>query len=428
MLLPSGDCSLANIADDEDVCHEMTRNTVALILPQPLDNTAGGVQRSTWQMGHYLSSKDWNVIYISLASCGNRQPLAGHLCFPDHELPPEGNEQRVFLKKVLDEFKPDVVVNQIGVAPEPMKTLWALRGQGARFRIVSCFRNNPAFFRDNHRHVVKNALSRHDWLRVCVDNPLGWSVIVALHRWKNRKLFDQAFSNCDRFMLLSPTFFDELRWYLPDLNESKLLAIPNGFVMPQTNSKEKKLNRLLFVGRLENGQKNVLMLADLWARLQTRLPDWELHIVGDGDDRRALAARIAELGLERVFLHGKQDPTEHYRDARIFLMLSAFEGFGNTLIEAQMHGVVPVAFRSYSAIDWMLNDNEDAVLVAPFDLDCYADEVERLATDDRRLGSMSASARDNAKRFSEEVIGQQWHDLLENLVQERSGHTARVVI
>ncbi len=393
--------------------------TVALVLPQALDSTAGGVQRSTWQLGHYLARRHWEVVFISLTAKGHEMPRVGTLRYPPVDVFGDRSGLRRFLEETLREGQPSVVVNQIGVTPEPMRTLWDLREVVGHYAIVSCFRNNPAFFRDNYRHIVRHALRKMPWAFSLIDRMIGWNLILALHRWKNRRLFRKALARCDRFMMLSPSFISELRWYLPDLDERKLIAIPNGFQIPAATGQGSKRNHLLFVGRLENAQKNVFMIPRLWKVLQTRLPNWELHVVGDGEDRGELERLAEDSSLERIVFHGRRPPAAHYRDAKIFLMLSAYEGFGNTLIEAQMHGVVPVAFRSYSAIDWMLNDGRDAVLVPAFDLGRFVDEVERLATDKERRREMSAAARVNAGRFSEEMVGEQWHAVLTQLAQAR---------
>jgi glycosyltransferase involved in cell wall biosynthesis len=397
--------------------------TVALVLQQALDSTAGGVQRSTWQLGHYLARRQWEVVFISLTAKGHETPRVGTLRHPKEDVYGDRTRLSWFLEQTLRENTPSVVVNQIGLTPEPMRTLWQLRDVISHYAVISCFRNNPAFFKDNHRHIVRHGLRELPWVFSLIDHEIGWNLILAIHRWKNNGSFRKALACCDRFMLLSPSFKSELRWYLPHVDEDKLIAIPNGFQIPAAPRDGTKRNHLLFVGRLENAQKNVFMLPRLWKILQNRLPNWELHVVGDGEDRGELERLTEDSGLERIFFHGKRSPASFYLDAKIFLMLSAYEGFGNTLIESQMHGMVPVAFQSYSAIESMLNDGKDAVLVPAFDLGRFAEEVAALATDEDRWKVMSAAARVNAERFSEDVVGQQWHEVLSQLVQARTPFT-----
>lgn len=395
--------------------------SIAIILPQALDKTSGGVQRSTWQIGHYLGLQGWHVVFISLAAKGHIRPLIGDLYHPTVDEASSSDGTKLFIEQTLHKVKPDIVVNQVGLTAEPAETLWKLREYICNYSVVSCFRNNPAFFRENYRHIVRNSLRKVPWIFQLIDHALGWQVILAFHRWKNRAVFLNALAHCNYFMVLSPTFISELRWYVPNLDEQKVFAIPNGFPITGGSEQQSKKNRLLFVGRIENGQKNVFMLPRLWKILQSCLTGWELHVVGEGNDLEELKSLSKEMGLERLQFHGRQAPAEHYRDAKVFLMLSTYEGFGNTLIEAQMHGVVPVAFRSYSAIEWMLNDGVDAFLIEPFNIEEFAAQVERLAVDKEKWNVMSNAARSNAQRFSEEIVGRQWNELLHSIARQKIG-------
>ena len=390
--------------------------SVALILPYPLDPKVGGVQRSTWELGHCLARRGWEVTYVSLAPSGHRQPELGQLVKPAHLLPGQMSAVRDFLRPVIAERRPTAVVNQIAMSMPIADALAELRREGARFGVVGCYRLNPAMYRDNHRHILAHQLRDRPILRGLAASPLGARMALHLHRLRNRPRFRDAIERCDRFMLLSPTFFDELAWYVPDVDEQRLVAIPNGFPPPAITNGALRRNRLLYVGRMENAQKNIFVIPEIWARLQNRLPDWELHLVGDGEDRSELERRVAAHRLERVYFHGRMDPDEHYRAARMFLMLSTYEGFGNTLIEAQMHGVVPIAFDSYSAIRWMLNHDRDALLVPPFDLDAFSEAICSLATDRDRIEAMSVAAISNAARFSDVALGDRWEAALHDAI------------
>ena len=392
--------------------------TIAFVFPQPLDPVAGGVQRTTWQLGHYFASQGWRVVFISLAMDGHKPPLVGSLHYPAEDVFADRKALKHFLGEKLGNSMPDVVINQTGLNSEPDRTLFELRKAGLSYKIICCFRNNPALFLVNHRYLVRHLLGKESWLLFFIDHPLGWKVLMLWHRLKNMRSFRLALFWSDRFMLLSPTFISELQWYVPDLDESKIVIIPNGFHLPDITGLPPKRKRFLFVGRLQQAQKNILILPVIWAKVLHQLPEWELYIVGDGPDRAELESKIEEMSLERIYLHGKMDPTENYRAAKVFLMVSFFEGFGNTLIEAQMQGVVPVAFRSYSAIDWMLNDGVDAVLVPSFDVDRYAAALVQLATDEDRWASMSAAALSNAQRFSEKAVGDIWQTVLSEVMNE----------
>lgn len=84
--------------------------------------------------------------------------------------------------------------------------------------------------------------------------------------------------------------------------------------------------------------------ADL-IRAMALVPEARLLILGEGPERAALEALVAELGLEtRVRLSGRVDnPLRYFARARVSALSSHVEGMPNVLVEAMMCGCTPVA-------------------------------------------------------------------------------------
>lgn len=373
------------------------------------------MQRSTWVLGTFLRDEGFTVGIASLAQGEDPGPQGIQVFGAPSPGGIEAAANQEALTQWIRSFRPSLVVNQMGFNPTLSQLVWRLRSE-VGYRVIACYRNNPSWYRANLRHVLREHTRGKGAKRWLVNNPLGYAAAWVHHTVQNRKVFRESVERSDRYMLLSPTFTDELRWYVPTLKQGKVVILPNQFDVPDEPPSDKR-NILLYVGRLEQAQKQVMLLAPLWQGLSGHLPDWELHIAGDGPDRARLEEEMLRRGLPRVTFHGKTDPHPLYRKAKIFTMLSRYEGFGNTLIEAQAQGAVPVAFNSYSAIQWMLNDS--AVLVKPFDLSAYQERVLALARDARLLEQMSSAAHRNAQRFSNARSGGRWIGVIEELLAER---------
>jgi glycosyltransferase involved in cell wall biosynthesis len=382
-----------------------------LVLPHQLNPTAGGVQRSTWQLGHGLAERGVNVCYAAISTDGHTEPHHGTLRHPRTRTECQGAERQVWLRNTIRDFEPDVVINQFGFSSELSKTIWNERRE-TPYGVISCYHNNPRWFAENLEYSVRQRLRAHPLLATAAASPLALPFSYLYHRVKTGWLFREAVHRCDRFMLLSPTFVNELQWYVPSLDSSKVFIAPNAFETPQEVGLERP-KRLLFVARLEHAQKQVLLLPALWQQLHARLSDWELVIVGEGEDGNQLRQMMTDAGLPRWRMVGRQIPDDYYNSSRIFLMLSRYEGFGNTLVEAQLRGCVPILFNSYSAAEWMMNDGVDSILVKPFDLAEYAEQVVQLAEDEPRRRRMAEAALQNAERFTSEAIMPLWMDAIE---------------
>ncbi len=120
---------------------------------------------------------------------------------------------------------------------------------------------------------------------------------------------------------------------------------------------------ILGVGRLEQ-QKDFPTLLRAFAALQARRPS-RLVILGEGRERAALEALSAELGVaERVALPGHVDnPFAWMRQADLFVLSSAWEGFGNVLAEALAVGTPVVSTDCPSGPREILADGRYGPLV-----------------------------------------------------------------
>jgi glycosyltransferase involved in cell wall biosynthesis len=100
---------------------------------------------------------------------------------------------------------------------------------------------------------------------------------------------------------------------------------------------------VLGMGRLTR-QKDFPTLLRAFAALQGEVPS-RLILLGEGKDREALAALLAQLGIgERVLLAGFQsNPYAWLAQADLFVLSSAWEGSPNALTEALALGVPSVS-------------------------------------------------------------------------------------
>ena len=85
-----------------------------------------------------------------------------------------------------------------------------------------------------------------------------------------------------------------------------------------------------------------------------------------------------ELGLEQISFEGFRDPRQYYLESALFMMTSAFEGFGMTLVEAQQYGTVPIAMDSYKSLHDILQDKVNGIVVPDNDIDCFVEELKQL--------------------------------------------------
>ena len=150
---------------------------------------------------------------------------------------------------------------------------------------------------------------------------------------------------------------------------------------------------LLTVGRLASGEryKGHELIFSALPMLRARFPGLVHAVAGDGDDRKRLEARAAELARdsEAVRFLGfvpDDDLPDLYRLADLFVMPSSEEGFGIVYLEAVACGLRVVGGAGGGSADALPN-SESGVLVDPTDRDGLIGAVTSMLRQGRTDGA-----------------------------------------
>jgi glycosyltransferase involved in cell wall biosynthesis len=125
-----------------------------------------------------------------------------------------------------------------------------------------------------------------------------------------------------------------------------VIVLPNGIDLAPPDPpppRDSPRRRVLFLGRI-HPIKGLDMLLPAWRAVQDRYPDWELHIVGAGNDGYVDSLRriCSETKVERIEFRGALHGSEKwraYREAALFVLPSRSENFGMSVAEALASGV-----------------------------------------------------------------------------------------
>lgn len=214
--------------------------------------------------------------------------------------------------------------------------------------------------------------------------------------------------------------FDTYVQRYPENLRARIVAISNpvyraeGFATPDG---DKPRRTLLSVGRLSY-QKNYAALVRAFAAVAGRFPDWQLRIVGDGEERKALEELAEGLGVAtRVALPGAvRDVSAEYRAADLFCLPSRWEGFPNALAEAMAHGLPVVGYRSCAGMSELVTPGRDGSLAdGNGDPAALSAALKALMEDAALRGRMGMEARNIADVYRPERSFDEWERLLKRV-------------
>lgn len=227
--------------------------------------------------------------------------------------------------------------------------------------------------------------------------------------------FKKSYGNIDYFTLLTPGLVDEVGKMMRG-TRTKPVFIPN-FIdaypdKPDFSSREKTV---LAAGRL-NYVKRFDKLIKTFSLAHEAQPDWQLKIIGEGEERGALERLIRELGAQDyVTLTGVMNAEQIEHEmcrAGIYAMTSSSEGFSFVVLEAQSCYLPTVAFDVRVGPPFLITDGVNGCLVPDGDDAAFAARLIELMADDDKRRALGDAARVRSLDFSRERIAKLWFDIL----------------
>lgn len=151
--------------------------------------------------------------------------------------------------------------------------------------------------------------------------------------------------------------------------------------------------------------KGIEHLIDAAPGIFEHFPDARILIVGDGESRPALEARVRALGLsDRVLFAGfRQDAAAVLAGMDVFVLPSLNEGMGRVLVMA-MALAKPIVATRVGGVPELLGDGEAGLLVPPANPRAIADAVLTLLRNPQVADRIREAGRNRAPRYSAQAM------------------------
>ena len=388
-----------------------------LFLLRSLD--IGGLEVVTAELANYFVSKGHHV---SVFAFEKRSGKVVERFGKDVEITIAGTyrktkENVTLLRKLLISKKIDVVINQWGLPLTPIKTLCDAK-RGLDVRVISVYHNDP----------LQNGRIQSVEMQQTKTENLLMKTILGCKKLAFRVITGSAmryiYRKSDVFEVLSPSFVSHFQQYTWLKETSKLMVQTNPITIDidgfEYRSKEKR-KEIIYVGRVDYSQKRVFRVIETWAQLESCFPEWQLTIVGDGEERENIEHMVRDLELKHVNFEGFQAPRSYYERASILVLTSEFEGFPLVLAECMSFGVVPAVYGSYSAVYDIIEDGVDGIIIpkAPegFNAAIMAGKMKDVMSDNDKRNRMALAAIEKTKNYSIDKIYEQWMEILHKVVK-----------
>lgn len=361
----------------------MTHKNILIFCPREVNATMGGIERVTDTLARFLINKGYHVIYMAVEhTCSEKYERVA----PQYFTKKSGNKELIL--DIIKKHDITLIINQMGFFHYCPKS-----SLPSNVKVITVMHDS---YYAMYQRLQLNFLRKWNWKRVI------------------KKSMQDIYDQSDRIVVFVLPFVNEYQYFCPKAKTEKFVVIPNtnSFNCVQQHPKEKMV---VWVGRHSNWNKRTTDMLEIWNKIGSNFPEWSLDILGDGPDGNEVRRLFSSLSLTNCKLCGVSDPTSYYEAASIVCVTSAFESFGMVLTEGMQHGCVPVAYDSYTAVRYIINDGKDGLLVTPFDLDEYAEKLSLLMENEEMRQKLSNAAIESVKQFDTENVMPKWLELIESI-------------
>lgn len=316
------------------------------------------------------------------------------------------NSANEFLREYIKKYHIDAVINQWW----PCECLVGLKDET---KLIKCLHQTP-FYPSSWQFLTWSGV---DFIkRLC-----GRYLFNYLQKYRSCHRIEHDFKYVHRYVFLAKSFLnDYLKFKRQVISSPKLTYINNPIALSFIVSDEefaKKENLILCVARQSEKHKRISYMIRIWAEIEKdeRFADWKFEIVGDGPSLEMYKQMVQTLGLKRISFMGRQIPDSFYKRAKIFLMTSAIEGWGMTLVEAQQGGAVPIVSETFSSVHDIITDGETGRIVPMHHWEQYEKVLKETMLDDVHRERMARNAMVTCQKYAVDKIVDNWESLIGNI-------------
>lgn len=244
---------------------------------------------------------------------------------------------------------------------------------------------------------------------------------------KNCNIYDKLlikviFKNAEAITAVSQYLFNSLKKL--GLIKNKQFITPNIVDNPQNIFMRKKSNariKGLTISVIDNMEKNLSGVIKALKKVVYKYNNVELHIIGDGKDRKILETLAHNLGLlgKNIFFHGyvpNNELSKYFAKAHFFILNSNYETFSVATAEAIAHGVPVVVTKCGGPEDFVSEDV--GIFVERQNEESLSKGIEYMVKNWHKYNPIRLHNY-AIKKFSCEVVGKQFYEIYKIVSSKR---------
>ncbi|SDH02352.1 glycosyltransferase family 4 protein [Winogradskyella thalassocola] len=211
-------------------------------------------------------------------------------------------------------------------------------------------------------------------------------------------------------------------------DKEKIVVLPNGVSKTGNKTydlKTSNLLRLLYVGRLDNHQKNIFILPKVLKSLINEGINATITVAGSGEHEEELKNKFLDLGLNDNFKFVGRisaiELGEFFESHDFVLNMSNWEGLPMVILEAMSAGIIPI-LSNIEPHKYALGTNiSREILTANNSIDSYVNIMKKLHKNAQMRIEISKELKERWEfNFSIEAFGENYLNLIEDATKQEA--------
>ncbi len=250
----------------------------------------------------------------------------------------------------------------------------------------------------------------------------GWAFTegVAERKRKIYKIIERIVANFSDKIICVSEYDKQLALKTMPEQAQKLILVHNGIRdIKNINRKEEKLPvRFVMVARFMEPKDQESLLKALFHISQDNI-EFLMTFVGDGEKLKLAKQMARELKLDKYvrFLGTRNDVKQILYENDIFLLISRWEGFPISVLEALRAGM-PVVASNVGGIPEIVVNNYNGFLVERDDLNSLVDSLKKLVQNRKLITKMGHNGRERFQsEFTSKKMAKIVLEVYKNLIE-----------
>lgn len=387
---------------------------ILFISLSPISPAVGGVQRVTENIALELQKRGHEVAFFSYQY--EEDLKYDKFVAKQYFIKISGAisiAQRQELRNIVDEFNPDIIVNQNLCNNHIIKEITCRH-------IITVCHTQP--FPDD-------SLTRSRILRTPAigfrqsANKIISFIIPALKIHYSAKIekknLIEASRLSDVLCFISDKFYCRVEKHIPSFPKEKMYAIPNPNTFVVTSENKTKQKIILWIGRVENDSKNLddfLLFWDKFSRIKT---DWHSLVIGGGTQINYYKNIARKRNMKNIMFTGMCNNIKEYYEIATFSIITSWsESWCMVITESMCNGCIPICYDTFESLHDIIDDSINGYIANPTP-DSLLDIVSKAIANPQKIELMARNAKEKAKLFSIEKIVDQWEILFKRVLFQK---------